>query len=229
MALLLVLPNIYGWLEGEKRGLWVGGVGKLFLIYLGIALFSTLWSVGRIATLGKVFELFVALFVVFAVAAQPDAEKRLKRLFFLTLSFAAVILFVNLVGYFVAPEQFRGYLRVSDSYRMTAGFTALASNAMSRLGAIIALSALAFAIEREPGLLERLLALLLVGFGFLFPILTEGAYGCGLSRAGGAHRGAGKAPPAQPPLFAPRRLRGGKLRRHVLGVFSARGRRLSCS
>ena len=177
MALLLVLPNIHSWLEGEKRSLWIGGVGKLFLIYLGVALLSTFWSVGKIATLGKVFELFVALFVVFAVAAQPDAEKRLKGLFFLTLSFAAVILFINLVGYFIDPGQFRGYLRVSDSYRMTAGFTALASNAMSRLGAIIALSALAFSIEREPRLLERLLAFSLVGFGFLFPILTEGRTG----------------------------------------------------
>ena len=177
MALLLVLPNIYSWLKGERSGLRLGGIGKLFLLYMCVAFLSTLWSVGRIATLGKVFEIFVALFVVLAVAAQPEAEGRLKRLFFVTLSFAGVILFVNLVGYFVSPEQFRGYLRASDSYRMVAGFTSLASNAMSRLGAVIALSALAFALEREPRLLERLLALLLVGFGFLFPVLTEGRTG----------------------------------------------------
>ena len=144
---------------------------------MGVALLSTFWSVGKIATLGKVFELTVALLTVFAVAAQPGTEQRLKRLFFLTLSFAGVILFVNLVGYFVAPDSFSQYLRANDGYRMTAGFTSIPSNAISRLGAVIALSALAFSIERGASLFERLLALLIVGFGCLFPVLAEGRTG----------------------------------------------------
>ena len=177
LALLLVLPNLYRGLKGESKGLWCGGISKLFLAYLGVALLSTLWSVGKIATLGKVFELSVALLIIFATAAQPGAETRLKKLFFLTLSFAGFILFVNLVGYFVAPEHFRAYVRLTGSTQMVAGFTPLASNAMSRLGATIALCALAFAVEHKKSLLERLLALLIVGFGCSFPILAEGRTG----------------------------------------------------
>ena len=176
-ALLLVLPNIYKWLKSEERGLWLGGISKLFLSYVGVALLSTVWSVGRIATLGKVFELTVALLIVFATAAQPEPEQKLKRLFFLTLSFAGVILFVNLVGYFVSPDDFRQYLRANDGYRMTAGFTSIPSNAISRLGAVIALSALAFSIERGLPFFARLLALLVFGFGCLFPVLAEGRTG----------------------------------------------------
>ena len=82
-----------------------------------------------------------------------------------------------MVGYFVSPENFRQYLWVSDSYRMRGGFTSLTSNVIARLGAVIALSALAFSIERGLSLLERFLALTVVGFGCLFPVLAEGRTG----------------------------------------------------
>ena len=54
---------------------------SLFLFYCGFAAFSTLWSVGPLATIGKAVEMSTATLIVLKTMSGPDPLFRLKRLF----------------------------------------------------------------------------------------------------------------------------------------------------
>ena len=177
LALLLVLPNIQKWFKGEKHSLWFGRLSGWFLIYIGFALASAFWSEGRFSSLGKTFEMLVALAVVFAVAAQPDAERKLKSLFGVTIAFTAFLLTVILFGYLAFPDEFTYRLRLGGSRVLIGGPVPLTSNAIARFGATIATVALAFALQARRRSSDRFLALMVVGFGCVFPFLAEGRTG----------------------------------------------------
>ena len=177
LALLLVLPNIIRWIRQESPGLWVGGLSKWFVAYAAFTLVSIVWSAGKLATFGKAFEMCVGLIIVLAVAAQPDAERKLKNLFVITLSFVGMLLSFILVGYVVAPGEFTNYVLMADSYTLTGGIFNMSGNLISRMGALIATVLLAYALQSGKSASLRALAFAGILFACVFPILAEGRTG----------------------------------------------------
>lgn len=176
-ALVALLPNLQKWMRGQPEGLFWGRIGRLYAVFVVVAVLSTVWSAGRLATVGKSFELAVGLLIVLAVAAQPHAERYLRRLFFMTLLFMGVLLSIVLVGYLANPSLFQSYILLKRDWILSGGPIPIASNAISRFGAILGTVALAYLLKRHRSLWERVLAASLVVYGTVFPLLAEGRTG----------------------------------------------------
>lgn len=176
-ALAALYPNLQRWIRGRPGGLFWGRLSGLYAIFIGIAILSTVWSEGRVATLGKSFELTMGLLTVMAVAAQPNASQSLRRLFFLTLMFVGALLSIILMGYVFNPSQFRSYILLKQNWILTGGPIPVASNAISRFGALLSTVALAYLLKRRRSLGERALAGTLFLYAATFPVLAEGRTG----------------------------------------------------
>src|SRR5690606_15553132 len=110
---------------------------------------SALWSSSIIVTLGKSFELSVALLVVLCAAGQPNSKGRLIRLFLITLAFMALLLTMVIIGYVVRPYSFTKYIVMKSDYILSGGIIPISSNAVSRFGALISIVALAELLNKK--------------------------------------------------------------------------------
>lgn len=114
------------------------------VVYLGVALVSTLYSAAPLVTAAKVFEMAAGLVAVLAVAFGPDASRRLKDTVTLVLVSQLALLTVGVVGFFLMPELF-------GPFETRPGFLSLRtlsppfmhSNAVSAASALVATYSLA--------------------------------------------------------------------------------------
>ncbi len=109
------------------------------VIYLGVALVSTLYSAAPLVTGAKIFEMVAGLAAVLAVAYGPDAKRRLGDTLTLVLVSQLALLAVGVVGFFLMPELF-------GPFETRPGFVSLRtlappfmhSNAVSSASALVA-------------------------------------------------------------------------------------------
>jgi len=114
------------------------------VIYLGVALVSTLYSAAPLVTGAKIFEMVAGLAAVLAIAYGPDAKRRLEDTVTLVLVSQLALLAVGVVGFFLMPELF-------GPFETRPGFVSLRtlappfmhSNAVSSASALVATYALA--------------------------------------------------------------------------------------
>lgn len=141
-ALLLVLPP----LVRRARGLVEPGhVGlKSLILYLGVAVLSTLFSAAPLVTIAKAAELAAGLGAVVAIALGKQPADRLRDTIRMVVTLEASLLAVAIVGFFVLPASFAqlqtrpGFLFLST---MSSPYSH--SNALSSMGALLAAYCLA--------------------------------------------------------------------------------------
>jgi O-antigen ligase len=76
------------------------------VIYLGVALVSTLYSAAPLVTAAKIFEMAAGLTAVLAIVYGPDAKRRLEDTVTLVLVSQLALLAVGVVGFFLVPDLF---------------------------------------------------------------------------------------------------------------------------
>jgi O-antigen ligase len=104
-ALLVVIPLIIKrWRAGARpAGKSLAGFG----LYAVVGAASILYSAAPIVTMGKVFELGVALTVVGALTMRSDAEASIRSAIALVVMLEAALIAVALVGFVAMPSAFQ--------------------------------------------------------------------------------------------------------------------------
>jgi O-antigen ligase len=114
------------------------------VIYLGVALMSTLYSAAPLVTGAKIFEIGAGLTAVLAIAYGPNARRRLDDTVTLVLVSQLALLAVGVVGFFLVPELFGPFeTRPGFVSPRTLAPPFMHSNAVSSASALILTYALA--------------------------------------------------------------------------------------
>lgn len=114
------------------------------VIYLAVALVSTLYSAAPLVTVAKIFEMAAGLVAVLAVAFGPDARRRLEDTVTLVLVSQLALLAAGVVGFFLIPELFAPFeTRPGFVSLRTLAPPFMHSNAVSSASALVAIFALA--------------------------------------------------------------------------------------
>jgi O-antigen ligase len=122
------------------------------VIYVGVALVSTLYSAAPLVTVAKIFELVAGLAAVLAVAFGPDAKRRLEDTVTLVLVSQLALLAVGVVGFFLMPELFGPFeTRPGFVSPRTLGPPFMHSNAVSSASALLVTYALAKLLVARTG------------------------------------------------------------------------------
>jgi O-antigen ligase len=180
IALILAAPILIERLRPPRpRGFHVTAA---VVVYLGVALVSTLYSAAPLVTAAKVFEMAAGLTAVLAVAYGPDAMGRLKDSFTLVIVSQLALLTVGVLGFFVIPDLF-------GPFESRPGFLSLRtlappymhSNAVSSASALIATFATARFISGSTG--RRLWGAAVV-IALLGLILSSGRQGVAMALVG---------------------------------------------
>ena len=152
------------------------------VIYLGVALVSTLYSAAPLVTGAKVFEMAAGLAAVLALAYGPDAWRRLKDSVTLVIASQLALLTVGVVGFFLLSDLF-------GPFETRPGFLSLRtlsppymhSNAVSSSSALIATFALARVIKGGLGRKFWVAALVISIIGL---VLSSGRQGVAMALVG---------------------------------------------
>jgi O-antigen ligase len=148
---------------------------SVFLVYTIIGVFSSLWSEGPIATLGKSMEMLAAVSVVWITMVMADAEARLRRLIYWTIFGCVLGLLYVALGNIFYPAVFHEYLQIRGLLPYSWGAPSFfASNTISQLGALVGLFCLALAFEKEQGSWFFIPCYLVCA---VFPVLAQGRTG----------------------------------------------------
>ena len=117
-------------------------------VYVVVAGASVLYSVAPLPTAGKVFELGVGLAIVWAIAMDRESGDRLRHAIRFVLQLEIALLLVAVVGFLAMPGIF-SRLRTgpASSSRPRWSPPATHSNGLSAAGALIAVYAVARALE----------------------------------------------------------------------------------
>jgi hypothetical protein len=114
------------------------------VIYLGVALASTLYSAAPLVTAGKIFEMVAGLTAVLAIVYGPDAKRRLGDTVTLVLVAQLALLAVGVVGFFLTPDLFGPFeTRPGFVSPRTLAPPFMHSNAVSSASALVGVFALA--------------------------------------------------------------------------------------
>ena len=120
------------------------------VIYLGVALVSTLYSAAPLVTVAKIFEMGAGLAAVLAVAFGPDARRRLGDTVTLVLVSQLALLAAGVVGFFLMPELFAPFeTRPGFVSLRTLAPPFMHSNAVSSASALVGIFALAKFLRAE--------------------------------------------------------------------------------
>ena len=176
-ALVLLLPNIFYIRRVFISTIFSGKLTKLFTIYLIFAFSSALWSVSPIITLGKSFEISVALLIILLVAAKKNGKAKLERLFILTLAFIGILLTTIFFGHLFYPATFRTYLYLKEGYIISSGVLPISSNAISRFGALICVVTISVLFTHRYTFNDRIFLIAVIIFSGFFPFFAEGRTG----------------------------------------------------
>jgi O-antigen ligase len=121
------------------------------VIYLGVALVSTLYSAAPLVTGAKIFEMGAGLTAVLAIAYGPDAKRRLGDTVTLVLVSQLALLAVGVVGFFLLPDMFGPFeTRPGFVSPRTLAPPFMHSNAVSSASALVGTYALAKLLGRGP-------------------------------------------------------------------------------
>jgi O-antigen ligase len=114
------------------------------VIYLGVALVSTLYSTAPLVTGAKIFEMAAGLTAVLAIAYGPDARRRLSDTVTLVVVSQLALLAVGVVGFFLGPDLFGPFeTRPGFVSPRTLAPPFMHSNAVSSASALVGTYALA--------------------------------------------------------------------------------------
>jgi O-antigen ligase len=150
LALVISGPILLSRLR-QPRSLGYKAVSAI-VIYLGVALVSTLYSAAPLVTAAKIFELGAGLAAVLAVAFGPDARRRLEDTVTLVLVSQLALLAVGVVGFFLMPELFAPFeTRPGFVSLRTLAPPFMHSNAVSSASALVAIFALAKLLVAQTG------------------------------------------------------------------------------
>jgi O-antigen ligase len=104
LALAIAGPILLGRLR-QPRSTGYKAISAI-VIYLGVALVSTLYSAAPLVTAAKVFEVAAGLAAVLAVAYGPNPGRRLKDMVTLVLVSQLALLTAGVIGFFLLPDLF---------------------------------------------------------------------------------------------------------------------------
>jgi O-antigen ligase len=114
------------------------------VVYMGVALVSTLYSAAPLVTVAKIFEMVAGLAAVLAIAFGPDARRRLGDTVTLVLVSQLALLAAGVVGFFLMPELFAPFeTRPGFVSLRTLAPPFMHSNAVSSASALVGIFALA--------------------------------------------------------------------------------------
>lgn len=176
VALVLIYPDLLRIASRAHRLRW-GVASSALIVYVGVGALSSAYSAAPIVTVGKVYELGVALAVIVAIAQSTDAEREVRRVIRLVVVLEAALLAVGIVGYVAMPQLF-AEVQNRPGFLLPATMVSPYghSNGLSASGALVAAYALAAYFRRgedDPG--GRWLAL--AGVGTVGVVLTSGRQG----------------------------------------------------
>lgn len=116
----------------------------LFSLYGIVAVLSITWSVAPLVTMGKAFEIGVAIMLFWVFLLRRDAKDVLLRTIEFVLMLEAALLVVALLGFFLMPSVFALELsRTGFFFRETMAAPFGGPNGFSAMGATITAFALA--------------------------------------------------------------------------------------
>lgn len=114
------------------------------LVYVGVALVSTIYSAAPLVTAAKVLELTAGLAPILAIALGPRPRERLRNTVTLVIGLGSTMLTVAVVGFIVMPSTFRTFgSRPGFVMQQTLVSPYLHNNGLAALGAVIAVFAAA--------------------------------------------------------------------------------------
>jgi O-antigen ligase len=143
LAFVLVAPVVgrsFRVVDPTRRML---GLGAL-TVYVAVAGASVIYSVAALPTAGKVFELGVALTVVWALVVESRQGPRLREAIDLIMSLEIALLVVAVVGFVAVPSMFAEMQNRPGFFLPTTMVAPYAhSNGLSATGALVAVYAFA--------------------------------------------------------------------------------------
>jgi O-antigen ligase len=141
LALLMVAPALINRVRSYTPGRRaMAGL----LVYVGVALVSTIYSAAPLVTAAKVLELTAGLAPILAIALGPRPGERLRSTVTLVIGLGSTMLTVAVVGFIAMPSTFRTFgSRPGFVMQQTMVSPYLHNNGLAALGAIIAVFAVA--------------------------------------------------------------------------------------
>jgi exopolysaccharide production protein ExoQ len=146
LAALLVVPTV---LSRARRALAIPLTGfNALLLYATVASLSVVYSVAPVVSLGKAFEIVIAVVIVWVVALSENAPQRLREVVSFILFLEGMLLASAMVGFFVMPSVFSFELfRPGFVFTATMGSPSESPNVLSATGAMVAAYALVAFLE----------------------------------------------------------------------------------
>jgi O-antigen ligase len=152
LALVVIGPRFVAQMRVNhiyRRGMW--GMAAL-LVYMAVGILSVAYTVDVVSTLGKVFEMSVALALVFVLVLRDDAGDAIRRTISFVLFLEGALVLTAVIGFFVAPSVFAVRLsRPGFVFAATMDAPYSGPNGFSVMGAILAGWGVARAFELGRG------------------------------------------------------------------------------
>lgn len=118
-----------------RRRMW--GLAAL-TVYIAVGILSVAYTVDIVSTVGKVFEMTVALMLVFVLAFRDDEGDALRRTISFVLFLEGALVLTAVIGFFVAPSLFAVRLsRPGFVFAATMDAPFSGPNGFSVMGAIL--------------------------------------------------------------------------------------------
>ena len=132
--------------------------------YLGVAGLSTMYSTAPLVTAAKTFELGAGLAAIGALALHENGFERLKRTVSLIVTLETALLAVAVIGFFGLPDSF-AQLQARPGFvsEFTMGSPYAHPNALSSMGALCGVYALARLLRRDDSSRVRWTGLMVLG------------------------------------------------------------------
>jgi O-antigen ligase len=106
LALVVIGPRFVAQMRVNRvyrRRMW--GLASL-LVYMSVGILSVAYTVDVVSTVGKVFEMSVALALVFVLALREDAADAIRRTISFVLFLEGALVLTAVIGFFLAPTLF---------------------------------------------------------------------------------------------------------------------------
>ncbi len=177
LAMVVIGPRFVAQMRVNRiyrRRMW--GMAAL-LVYIAVGILSVAYTVDLVSTLGKVFEMAVALALVFVLAFREDAGDAIRRTISFVLFLEGALVLTAVIGFFVAPSLFAVRLsRPGFVFAATMDAPYSGPNGFSVMGAMLTGWGVARAFEtRRGGRLAPWFAV--ITLGSVATILASGRQG----------------------------------------------------
>ena len=118
---------------------------SVFLVYVVVAVCSSVWSESPVNTLGKATEMFGAAVIVWIAMARVGSRVRLRRLAYWVIAEIVAALFYVTIGNLLDLDGFREAAPRGALLAYSWGSPRISSNLVSQIGALLSLFCLALA------------------------------------------------------------------------------------